>query len=174
MPPELSALLQRASYVMNDSDHLDDYAERHGVGSAPVLTVCDDELAGGLAAILAPRIEGKVVVEIGGGIGLLGCHLAQYADKVYCIEANPIWSSVFVALLMQHKPVNLSYLFGAAAEFAGVFRADVALFCTHSGITSMRSAARLFAPVVIDIYGEMIAAAPGKFSSLARRLRPIA
>lgn len=171
---ELPALMKRASYLLDDNEQLAAYTVRHDIQSAAVLTVCDDELAAGIARIVAPRIAGKVVVEIGGGIGLLACHLAVYAKRVFCIEANPLWSSVFVAMLFQQKPKNLSYMFGAASEFAGQINADVALFCTHSGVDSMREAGAMFAPQVVDVYGEMIAAAPESFDPLARRLRPTA
>lgn len=174
MLDDLPALMQRASYLLDDSEASAAYTARHDIHSAAVLTVCDDELAAGIARMIAPRIAGKVVVEIGGGVGLLACHLALYAKRVYCIECNPVWSSVFVALLFQRKPKNLSYLFGAASEFAGQISADVALFCTHSGVDSMREAGALFAPEVVDVYGEMIAAAPESFDPLARRLRPTA
>lgn len=174
MSENIGDLLHRASYVLEGSEGVCAYSDRHGIGSAMVLTVCDDRLAAGLAHMLAPQIRGKVVVEIGGGIGLLAMYLAEYAKRVYCIEANPIWSSVFLELLFAKKPKNLSYLFGAADEFAGQIRGDVAVFCTHSGIESMKKAGRLFAPLVVDIYGEMIADNPGSFDPLARELRPYA
>jgi hypothetical protein len=172
--PDFSALLRRASYVLAEAEpDLCGFADRHSIVAASVLTVCDDDLAAGIASMVGPRIEGRTVVEIGGGIGLLACHLAGYAKRVYCIEANPLWSSVFVRMLFARKPKNLSYLFGAASEFAGQFNADVALFCTHSGIESMTAAGHLFAPLVVDVYGEMIAAAPENYDPMARLLRPL-
>lgn len=131
-----------------------EYAERHGVESADVLTIHDDERAGLTAALLEPRIAGKVVVEIGGGIGVLACHMGQYASRVYCIEANPAWTWEFIGSVYRQKPKNVSFLFGAADEFAGLIRADVAVFATHSGREAMRKAAEMFAPEIIDIYGE--------------------
>jgi hypothetical protein len=171
---ETSELLQKASFVMEQSDDVCAYSDRHDIHSAAILTVCDDELAAGIARMIAPRIEGKTVVEIGGGIGILAFHLGRYAKRVWCIEANPIWSSVFIELLFAHKPKNVSYLFGAADEFAGQIQADVAVFATHSGIDAMKKAGRLFAPHVVDIYGEMIADKPDAFDPLARALRPYA
>ncbi len=105
------------------------------------------------------------------GLGLLALHLGLYAKRVYCIEANPIWASCLLAALLAQKPKHVSYLFGAADEFAGQIHGDVALFCTHSGVESLRTAASLFAPVIIDMYGELIAAAPDQFDALARTLR---
>ncbi|OWK42092.1 hypothetical protein FRUB_04170 [Fimbriiglobus ruber] len=113
-------------------------------------------------------------MEIGGGIGLLALHMGMYAERVYCIEANPIWSSSFIASLLVNKPKHVSYLFGSADEFAGQIKGDVALFCTHSGLDSMKDAAAMFAPIVFDVYGELIASNPGAFNKTAARLRKIA
>lgn len=150
------------------------YSERHGIQSQAVLTLFDDETAGLITEHLSERIAGKTIVEIGGGIGLLAFHMSQYAERVFCIEASPVWSFAFIGTLLKIKPKNVSYLFGAADEFAGLIRADVALFCTHSGIASMKAAGRLFAPEVIDVYGEIILANPSGFDELARTLREIA
>lgn len=161
---ETSEYLQKASYVLNDAPGLADFEDRHGIQSAAVLTVCDDRLADGITNHLHDRIAGKVVVEIGGGVGLLALHLAGVAKKVFCIEANPMWSTVFVRLLIDKKPPNLSFLFGMAEEFTDFIRADVALFCTHSGLRSMSAVAARMAPEVIDVYGEMMHDAPEKFN----------
>jgi predicted RNA methylase len=158
--------------MMEATDSLGNFAMRHGIESAATLTVCDDVMAGAIAERLAPRVQDKIVVEIGGGVGVLAFHLALYAKRVYCIEANPLWSSCFVQLLFERKPRNVSYLFGAASEFADQIKADVAVFCSHSGISSMMVAGRLFASDVIDVYGEMIDAHPERFDPLARMLRP--
>jgi tRNA G37 N-methylase Trm5 len=165
-------LLSDAYEAMEGSEVSLAYSARHGIASAAVLTITDDETADMVAESLAPRVAGKAVVEIGGGIGLLALHLGFRAKRVFCIEANPVWASFFAATLLAAKPKNVSYLFGAADEFAGYIRADVALFCTHSGVESMRAAAALFAPVVIDVYGEIIAGNPSRFDPLARALRP--
>jgi hypothetical protein len=47
----------------------DRFADRHNIRAAPNLSVTDFETAVLIVERLAPRIEGKVVVEIGGGIG---------------------------------------------------------------------------------------------------------
>ena len=167
----IAKLIDEIHDTFEGSDILAEYSARHGIESLGVLTVTDDEGASLIADYLAPRIEGKTVVEIGGGIGLLAMHMGFIAKRVYCIEANPIWASCFLAALMANKPKNVSYLFGAADEFAGLIKADVAVFCTHSGVASMNAAASLFAPVVIDAYGELIASAPEKFDYIARTLR---
>lgn len=141
---------------MEGSEEMMDYCDRHGVRSAGVLTVYDDETAGLIAESLAPRIKGKTVVEIGGGIGLLALHLGLYAERVYCIEANPMWAWTFATLLLKVKPVNVSYLFGSAQEFVGKITGDVALFCTHSDASGMKLIGRGFADEVIDVYREIV------------------
>lgn len=157
--------------AMNGSAAAEAYSERHGIASADVLTVIDDEHAHLIAESLRPRIAGKTVIEIGGGIGLLALHMGHIAKRVYCIEANPIWSHAFAAVLLKQKPRNVSFLFGAADEFLGCIRGDVALYCTHSDVTGMGLVAAQFAPVVIDVYGELIAEAPEHFDELACALR---
>jgi hypothetical protein len=164
-------LIEESYEAQEGSEAAQAYSRRHGIVSAAVLTVYDDETAEVVARSLAPRIEGKTVVEIGGGIGLLAFHLGLYAKRVFCIEANPVWTSCFLAALINTKPKNVSYLFGAADEFAGLVRADVALFCTHSGVDAMRAAGAMFAPMVIDVYGETIRANPEAFDRTARVLR---
>ncbi len=149
------------------------YFERHGIDEASVLTVIDDETAAVITDYLDPRIAGKTVVEIGGGIGLLAFYMGTLAKKVFCIEANPVWATTFTAVLLATKPKNVSYLFGAADEFVGSIQGDVAILCSHSGISGMKAVASRFAPVVIDVYGEIIASNPKKFDALARTLRSI-
>ena len=171
MDDKLTDMLAFIYGEMEGSELSMQYSERHGVKSAAILTVHNDETADLIASSLAPRIEGRVVVEIGGGIGILGCHLARYAKRVYCIEANPMWSWTFATLLLQSKPKNLSYLFGAADEFVGRIKGHVALFCTHSDVSGMRKVGERFADTVIDVYGEFISAHPEAFDKVARTLR---
>lgn len=170
----MKELLDKVYEAMEGSQESEDYCSRHGIDSAAVLTVYDDETAGLIAENLGDRIAGKTVVEIGGGIGLLSFHLGMIAKRVYCIEANPMWSFVFATTLLKNKPKNVSFLFGAASEFEGLIKADVALFCTHSDVAGMRAIAGRFAPQVIDVYGELIAANPSAYDETARRLRSIA
>ncbi|MGH8114632.1 MAG: hypothetical protein ACREPS_06220 [Rhodanobacteraceae bacterium] len=104
---------------------------------------------------LAPQIEGKVVVEIGAGTGLLGVRMGAVAKRVFCIEANPWWGMAFAHDLMANKPRNVSFLLGAADEFRWLIRGEVALFCAHIGVASLTKIAANFAPRVIDVYGEL-------------------
>lgn len=170
---DISKSLDAIYSAMEGSDASLAYSERHGIASAAVLTVLDDDTAGLIAEHLAPRLEGKTVVEIGGGIGLLALHLGLYAKRVYCIEANPMWSWTFAGTLLHTKPKNVSYLFGSADEFLGAIKGDVALYCTHSDVRGMGLVAAQFAPTVIDVYGELIKGAPHHFDEVARTLREV-
>jgi hypothetical protein len=146
-----------ASYyeTMSDSAPVETYHERHGTESALILTVFDDVTASMVADVLRTHVAGKVVVEIGAGIGLLACHVATMARKVYAIDVDPAWTSSFLACLWDKKPRNLTFIFGDA-EQAPPFSADVAYFCTHSGHDSLRRAGQRFAPVVIDVYRDLL------------------
>lgn len=166
-------LLDGIYEAMEGNDLVNAYSYRHGIESAAVLTVYDDHTARAIAERLAPRIAGKTVVEIGGGIGLLALHLGTVASRVWCIEANPMWSWAFAGTLLKSKPRNVSFLFGSADEFAGQFQGDVAVYCTHSDVKGMGEIARRFAPSVIDVYGEMIAENPEAYDPQARRLRAV-
>jgi hypothetical protein len=166
MKREIERDLEKVYEAMEGSEMLEQYCERHGINSAGVLTIYDDDTASTVAEYLAPHIEGRTVVEIGGGIGLLAFHLGLYAKRVYCIEADPNWSWVFAGVLLERKPVNVSYLFGAAQEFVGQIHGDVALFCTHSDAAGMRAVGEKFAPQVIDVYAEAARAVNPRLAKL--------
>lgn len=151
----LSPMLDRYYTDMDGNEALEAYHARHGTQSARILTVVDDERAGLIVDFLRERIEGKVVVEIGGGIGLLACHMATCAKQVICFETDPGWMSCFVHVLYRRKPPNLTYIFGRAEELSFI-RADVAIFVTCSGHNAMRAVASKFAPVVIDVHAELL------------------
>jgi predicted RNA methylase len=152
----------------------DQFAERHNIRAAPHLTVTDFETAALIADRLAPRIRGKIVVEIGGGIGMLSVAMGAIARRVYCIEANPLWSMTFARFLLDKKPKNVSFMLGAADEFLGCIRADVAVICTHSDVVGMKLVGAQFANTVIDVYGEMMDENPEGFDPWARAVRPFA
>lgn len=156
----LSEMIEMYYETADGSPLLEDYHDRHGTESALILTVYEDERAEDIAEWLRPRIEGKVVVEVGAGIGLLACHLAQVARKVYAIEVDPNWTSCFLAAIYARKPSNLTFIFGKAEE-APHIAADVALFCTHSGHAAMFAAASRFAPEVIDVYADLMKGTAG-------------
>lgn len=153
---EISEALDAAYNMLEGSEAAHDYHRRHGTKSMLVLTIHDDETAALVAERLSSRITGKVVVEIGGGIGLLAMHMADHARHVYVIESDPMWTSTAVAFFYKAKPKNVTFIFGAAEEVAGMICGDVALFCTHSAADHMREVAQCFAPEVIDVYGEIV------------------
>jgi hypothetical protein len=151
----LQSIIEAWYEQLDGCETVEDYHARHGTESALILTNHDDEHAGLVADYLRERLTGKVVVEVGAGIGLLACHLAMDARHVYAIEVDPAWTSAFVWMLYAKKPANLTFIFGKAEE-APHIAADVALFCTHSGRQSLYQAASRFAPVVIDVYAELM------------------
>lgn len=152
---DLKTVLEAWYQHMDGNQMAEDYHHRHGTESACILTNYDDEHAAMVAGYLHDRIAGKVVVEIGAGIGLLACHVAASARRIYAIEVDPAWSSTFIWCLYAKKPANLTFIFGKAEE-APPLCADVAFFCTHSGRGALHRAASLFAPVVIDVYAELM------------------
>lgn len=151
---DVKAVLDHYYTEAEGSPMVENYHARHGTKTAGILTVFDDEHAALIVDYLRDRIEGKIVVEVGAGIGLLACHLATVARRVYAIEVDPAWTSTFLACLYAHKPPNLTFIFGRA-EDAPPLVADVALFCTLSGHEALYRAASRFAPVVIDVYAEL-------------------
>lgn len=157
MSAALKAMINRHYEALDDWAPANAYYDRHETESALILTIYDDKTAGDVAEYLRPRIEGKIVVEIGAGIGLLACHLAGIARRVYAIESDPAWTSCFLAALYAQKPTNLTFIFGRAQDSPHI-AADVALFCTHSGHASLYRNASRFAPTVIDVYAEILAA----------------
>lgn len=153
-------------YEAMDHPSVESYHDRHGTESAGILTNYDDEHAALVADYLRSRVEDKIVVEIGAGIGLLACHVAHDARRVYAIEVDPCWAASFVWCLYANKPANLTFIFGAADQCPPI-AADVAFFCTHSGRESMYRAATKFAPEIIDVYAELM-----KDDEKWRRLEP--
>lgn len=154
MKPTLQSALESYYEAMEGNHRIEDYHLAHGTQSAGILTCYDDEKCALLAEFLHDRVSGKVVVEIGAGIGLLACHVAQFAKRVYAIEVDPGWASIFATCLWERKPKNLTFIFGSAEE-APPICADVAFFCTLSGRPAMYQAATRFAPLVIDVYSEL-------------------
>ncbi len=146
------------------------YAQRHGVRSAPNLAVMTDEVAGLIAAHLHERIEGRTVIDVGGGLGLLALHMASSARRVFVVEANPVWSLAWLEFF-QDKPANVTYVWGAADELLETIRADVALVCTHSDVQGMMAIAQQLAPLAIDVFGELIDENPQAFDEWARNAR---
>ena len=161
--------------MLDSSGRFQEYRSRHGLHGSNVLSVLSAEVANLIVEKIKDEIADKVVVEVGAGIGLLGIALGQYARKVFCIEANPYWGFVFAENLVADKPQNVSFLLGAAEEFRGIISGDVALFCAHLSIPYFSDLSSLFAPRVIDIYGEIFGrdsvATEDKMTRLKRELK---
>lgn len=153
---DIRNVLERFYSEMDGSEEVMRYSRRHGIDSLAVLTMYDDERASLVARHLADRVRGKVVVEIGGAFGLLALHLSDFAKRIFVIEANPVWTSVYVAFLHRHKPKNVTFIFGSADEVKDHIRGDIGIFCTHSDARGMMRMAQLFAPEVVDVYGDLL------------------
>lgn len=125
------------------------YHHRHGTPSLLILTQHSPEVAMESAAMLAPYIEGKRVIEIGAGVGFLAIEMAKLAKSVIAIETDPAWSWLFVHSLYTHKPRNLTWIFGDALGLADSIRGEVCVIFTHSGIEEMRAIGKRFAPLVL-------------------------
>lgn len=151
----IESLLENYYSRIDGSESAAAYHNRHGTESQLIQTTFTDERAGSIAWWLRDRIAGKVVVEIGSGIGLLAMYMAEYASKVYAIEVDPAWSACFVWQLYRQKPKNLTFIFGSADE-APYIASDVAVFATMSGRPAMYRAASRFSGTVIDIYAELL------------------
>lgn len=128
---------------------VDEYHLRHGVEALLILTVSSYYGAQAEVQKLLPHIEGKDVVEIGAGVGMLSIQIARYAKRVWAIEADPAWSWVFTNCLYAVKPTNLTWIFGNARDFIGVLRPDVAVVYTRSDVKGMGAIAAQMAPFVV-------------------------
>jgi hypothetical protein len=168
---DFQRMLAEVYELMAMSEAYEAFAERHNIRSAPNLTVVTDEMAELICSHLAPRIAGRTVVEIGGGIGILSLAMASVAKRVFCIEGNPNWAATWTQIMIEKKPRNMNYLLGAADEFVGLIRGDVSVICTHSDVAGLKLIGQQFAPETIDVYGEIISANPNAFDPLASRLR---
>lgn len=136
--------------LAEESQH---YLYRHDCRSLGILTVYDKRIAKRTAKRLRPRTYGKVVVEVGAGVGLLALEIAKEAKHVYAIEVDPAWSWAFTQYLYREKPANLTWIFGMAEDVAEWLRADVAVMVTRSGRQAMRAVAERMAPLVVELDG---------------------
>jgi protein-L-isoaspartate O-methyltransferase len=125
------------------------YDERMDLHSKKYLTIIRPSDALWIIDKVKERIAGKVVVEVGAGIGVLATALAGHASHVYAIEADPMWSWVFARYLYQNKPSNLTYILDAAENLVDVIEADVAICVTGSAEVLLRDLCGRFAPEVI-------------------------
>lgn len=137
--------------LYEEQDMIQDYHSRHGTESALILTIATLSAANVEAAAIREKIEGKVVIEVGAGVALLGIAMAKYAKQVYAIEIDPAWSWGFVRHLYMRKPQNLTFIFGRAQEMVGILRGDVAVVRTRSARDQMKELAQKFAPEVLEL-----------------------
>lgn len=135
--------------MVGDSEEQRRHDERHGIKARHHLTMLSPADTDWIVSRVRSQIQGRVVVEIGAGVGVLACELAKYAKQVYAIEANLPWSWAFMRHLYGNKPANLTWLVGAAQSMVDVIRADVAIVVTGSDEVGLRELAGRFAPTVI-------------------------
>lgn len=147
-PPFQEQLVGIAS-VIEDSAERNSYDQRMGVRSKHYLTMLHPQDTDWIISRVQKRIAGKVVVEIGAGVGVLAFELARYAEHVFAIEADPAWSWAFTRHLYHAKPANLTWIFDRAENLAPVIKADVAIVVTGSDEEGLRTLASCFAPEVI-------------------------
>lgn len=141
--------IERIYETFDGSDIVASFHDRHGIDSLLILTVASYYGAQAEVQKLIPSIEGKTVVEIGSGVGMLALQMARYASHVWAIEADPAWSWVFTNCLYAIKPPNLTWIFGRAQDMIGMIHADVAVVYTRSDVKGMGAIARHMAPVLI-------------------------
>jgi hypothetical protein len=138
-------------YETNEGEPcVEEFHQRHDTDSMLILTVHSHYAARKECERLQDQIAGKVVIEIGAGVGFLAMQMAKVAKRVYAIEVDPAWSWIFTRFLYGIKPPNLTWVFGKAEEMIGVLRGDVAVVYTRSDRLNMRTMASQIAPVVIE------------------------
>ena len=126
-----------------------EYHLRHTINSLCILTITTKEKAIKGLDLFKKTLEGKVVIEIGAGVGLFAIQCAEIAKEVYAIEADPAWSWIFTKYLYQTKPPNLTWIFGSAQRMIGKLTGDVCIIFSHSDIEGLNKLGEQFAPQVI-------------------------
>lgn len=142
-------LIEMAYDALEGLEDLMKYHQRHGTPSLLVLTQHSPQIAQETARMLKPDIEGKVVIEIGAGVGFLAIEMARFAKQVYAIEVDPAWSWIFVHSLYAHKPANLTWIFGTTESVIDWLKGDIAIILTNSGIEEMKLLGNKMATKVI-------------------------
>jgi len=146
---ESDRLIEMAYDCLEGREDLMRYHQRHGTPSMLILTQHSPTIAAETSRKIEDQIAGKIVVEIGAGVGFLALELARRAKRVYAIESDPAWSWIFTQSLYAHKPENLTWIFGTAESVVSWLRADVAVILTRSGEMQMRDLANCIAPIVL-------------------------
>jgi tRNA G37 N-methylase Trm5 len=146
---DTSVLIDMAYDALEGAEDLIRYHRLHGTPSLLVLTQYSPKVAQETTRLLSDDIKDKVVIEVGAGVGFLAIEMAKIAKQVYAIEVDCAWSWIFTHSLYDHKPPNLTWIFGTAESMVGILKGDIVVICTHSGQKEMRHIADKFAPKVI-------------------------
>lgn len=94
-------------------------------------------------------LNGKDVIEIGAGIGLLAIEVAKFAKYVYAFELDPAWSWIFVTENFYDKPDNMSFIFGDVRDFAYVLNVDLVIIYAYASKKYFTNIAKIFASSII-------------------------
>lgn len=146
---EADVLINMTYDALEGCEDLMRYHKAHGTPSLLILTQHSPEIAQETARLLADEIKGKVVIEIGAGVGFLAIEMAKLAKQVFAIEVDPAWSWIFTHSLYAHKPPNLTWIFGQAETMLPWLKGEVAVVFSRSGVKELRNLALQFAPKVI-------------------------
>lgn len=153
--PELLSTCLNAIYQdLEGSEAAEEFHKKHMTASCGVITVYDSFKCKEIIKAIAPRIAGKVVIEVGAGLGLLACGMATIAKQVYAIESDPAWSWAFTKILYDIKPPNLTFIFGKAESMVNILHGDIAVIVTRSGHKEMQNVAKRLATGITDVYQE--------------------
>ncbi len=144
--------IERIYEALEGNEDVESFMWRHNINSLGILTVCTPKRAIEVIKMFGDSLKDKIVVEIGAGVGLVATELAKIAKHVYAIEADPAWSWVFTKYLYQHKPTNLTWIFGNAEDMIGKIHADTAIIFTHSDLEGLQKLGLSFAPKSILAY----------------------
>ena len=125
------------------------YQERMGVKAAHICTIVRPENTRWMMAKMLPRIAGKVVVEIGAGLGILAVEMARHASRVFAIDSDPQFTASFADALYQKRPPTLTWIFDTAegviaSGLASAMKADIAVVVTGSDEAGLCKLAQAF------------------------------
>lgn len=155
--PEMMGDFLNAAYRdLEGYEAAEEFHRKHMTPSLGTITVHDAEQVKKILYPILTKIDNKVVIEIGAGVGLLACATAKIAKLVYAIEVDPAWSWGFTKILYDIKPPNLTWIFGKAENMIGVLKGDIALIVTRSGHEQMKAIGKLLANEVIDVYEDYV------------------
>jgi len=121
--------------------------------SLHILTIYDWETAKREAERLKPIVEGKKVVEIGAGVGLLAACMAEHASLVVAVELDPAWARIYLKHIyptVLAKRLPLLYFAGDARHLEALGKVfDVAVIYTYSTEEQLKQLAEKIARKVI-------------------------